>query len=48
MGADFKLASYEELLGYFRQLDAASDRLQLIEIGRTSFNRPWYIALIPG
>ena len=46
IGADFKLASYEDSIGYFRQLDAASDRLQLVEIGRTSFNRPWYIALI--
>jgi len=46
VGADFQLASYEESLDYFRQLDAASDRLQLIEIGRTSFNRPWYVALI--
>ena len=46
VGADFKLASYEDSLGYFRQLDAASDRMQLVEIGRTSFNRPWYMALI--
>ncbi len=46
IGADFQLASYEDSLGYFRQLDAASDRLRLIEIGRTSFNRPWYVALV--
>ena len=46
IGADFQLASYEDSLDYFRQLDAASDRLQLVEIGRTSFNRPWYVALI--
>ena len=46
VGADFKLATYEESIAYFQQLDAASDRLQLVEIGRTSFNRPWYMALI--
>ncbi len=46
VGADFYLATYEQSLEYFRQLDAASDRLQLVEIGRTSEGRPWYIALI--
>ena len=46
VGADFSLATYEQSLEYFRRLDAATDRLQLIEIGRTSEGRPWYIALI--
>ncbi|MFQ5790015.1 MAG: M14 family zinc carboxypeptidase, partial [Acidobacteriota bacterium] len=46
VGADFKLASYEDSIAYFRKLAAASDRLQLVEIGRTSFNRPWYMALV--
>ena len=46
VGADFYLATYEQSLEYFRQLDAARDRLQLVEIGRTSEGRPWYIALI--
>ena len=27
-------------------MDAASDRLQLVEIGRTSEDRSWYLALI--
>jgi hypothetical protein len=45
-GADFKLATYGESLEYFRRLDAASDRLRLIEVGRTSEGRPWYLALI--
>jgi hypothetical protein len=45
-GADFKLATYEESLEYFRRLDAASDRLRLLEVGRTSEGRPWYLALI--
>ncbi len=46
VGADFKLASYDESLNYFRRLEAASDRLKLVEAGRTSEGRQWYIALI--
>ncbi len=46
VGDDFKLASYDESIAYFRALDAASDRLELREIGRTSEGRPWFIALI--
>ncbi len=46
VGADFKLATYEQALDYFRQLDAASDRLELREVGTTSYGRPMVIALI--
>ena len=46
VGADFHLATYEQSIEYFQRLDAATDRLQLIEIGRTSEGRSWYIALI--
>ncbi len=46
VGADFFLATFEESIGYFRQLDAASDRVELREVGRTSFGRPVYVALI--
>jgi len=45
-GADFHLATYEQAQEYFQRLDAASDRVQLLEVGRTSFGRPWYLALI--
>ena len=45
-GADFKLATYEDAIGYFRKLDAESDRLTLVQAGRTSAGRPWYFALI--
>ncbi len=45
-GDDFKLATYEESLAYFRRLDQASDRLTLVEVGKTSEGRPWYVALI--
>lgn len=46
VGADFELATYEQSLEYFRRLDAASDRVMLQEVGRTSYGRPWYVALI--
>lgn len=45
-GADFKLASYDQTLDYFQRLDAASDRLTLIEVGRTTNGLPMVIALI--
>jgi len=45
-GADFELATYDESLEYFRRLDAVSDRIELVEVGRTSEGRPWYMALV--
>src|SRR6185369_1009862 len=42
----FKLARYEESIEYFKKLDAASDYVQLVDVGRTSNDKPWYIALI--
>ena len=46
VGADFELATYEESLAYFRALDAASDRVELRQVGVTSFGRPWFVALV--
>ena len=45
-GADFHLASFDQALNYFRQLDAASDRLELREVCRTTTGLPMVIALI--
>jgi hypothetical protein len=45
-GADFKLATYDESIEYFKQLDAASECLTLVEAGRTSQGRVMYFALI--
>jgi len=45
-GADFKLATYEESVEYFQRLDAASESLRLVEVGRTSEDRPFYLALV--
>ena len=46
VGADFKLATYEQSLSYFKKLDEASDKLKLVYVGETSEGRPWYFALI--
>ncbi len=46
VGADFHLASYDQSLDYFQRLAAASDRIRLIEVGRTSYGQAWYAALI--
>ncbi|MCG8468464.1 MAG: hypothetical protein MJB57_09700, partial [Gemmatimonadetes bacterium] len=46
VGADFELATYEESMRYFEALAAASDRVRLHEVGRSSFGRPVHIALI--
>lgn len=46
VGEDFYLATFEESLAYFEQLDASSDRLELRQVGESSFGRPIYIALI--
>ncbi len=46
VGDDFKLATYDESLNYFQQLDAASDRITMVNIGLTSEGRDWYFALI--
>ncbi len=44
--ADHKLANYERILDYLRKLDAASDRMQLVDIGRTAEGRPQVMAII--
>jgi hypothetical protein len=46
VGADFKLATYEQSIAYFKALAAASDKLQLLDVGTTSFGRTWYLAVI--
>lgn len=46
VGADFHLASYDESLDYFQRLSGSSDRVELIEVGRTSEGRRWYVAVV--
>jgi hypothetical protein len=44
MGADRKLANWDRLLEYYRLLDKSSDKMQILDLGKTSEGRP-YIAI---
>jgi hypothetical protein len=39
-GADYKLATFDEIYGYFQKLDAESDRMRITEMGRSTEDRP--------
>ena len=45
-GADRMLFSYEKLIAYLKEVDKVSDRLKLLESGRSPMGRPMYIAFI--
>lgn len=45
-GTDRKLIDYEQLIDYLKMLDAASPRLQMIQIGKSPEGRPMYLAVI--
>lgn len=45
-GADYKLADYGEIAAYFEKLAQSSDRIRWVEFGRTSLDKPMYIAFI--
>jgi hypothetical protein len=45
-GADFKEATYDQVVSYFQKVDAASDRVTMMQAGRTSQGRPFHFALI--
>lgn len=46
VGADHKLAEYHQMMEYWKKLDAASDRVQMIEIGKSVFKRPIMLLFI--
>lgn len=45
-GDDYKLAGYQEIASYYRELAASSDRIRLEEFGRSSEGRPMLVAFI--
>ncbi len=45
-GDDFYLASYDESRDYFHKLAAASDRVKIINVGKTTRGLDWEIAVI--
>lgn len=46
VGADYHLIDYEQSIDYFKKLAEASDRMRLVQVGFTSFGRPWYMSII--
>ncbi|HEY0674142.1 MAG TPA: M14 metallopeptidase family protein, partial [Longimicrobiales bacterium] len=46
IGADYVLPNYQQLMAYWRKLDAESDRLVVQEIGKTAEGRPQLMAVI--
>ncbi len=45
-GDDRKLASWAQMVDYFRELDAASARVKFEELGKTTLGRPFVLATI--
>ena len=45
-GADYKLATYDQSIDYFKKLAASSRYIRLVEAGKTSQGRMMYFALI--
>jgi len=45
-GADFKLATYDDTIKYFKALDAASPKMTMMPMGTSTQGRIYYVALI--
>ena len=45
-GADYKLATYDQSVDYFKKVAAASKYVKLVEAGKTSQGRTMYFALV--
>jgi len=46
VGADRKLADYDQIQAYFKKLDEESSRLTLLNIGKTTLGKPMLLAVI--
>ena len=46
VGADYKLADYDQMLEYYDKLAASTDRVQMIEIGKSVMGRPIKLVFI--
>jgi len=45
-GDDYKLADYAQITGYFQALERSTDRIRLIEFGKSSNGKPMYVAFL--
>ena len=46
IGDDYQLVNYTQYEAYLKKLDQQSDRLQVVEMGRSAEGRPMYLAII--
>jgi hypothetical protein len=46
IGDDYMLANYRQLTGYWKKLASESDRMKLVEIGKTEEGRPQWMAIL--
>ena len=46
VGDDYQLVNYRQLVAYWRKLDAESDRMKIVEIGKTAEGRTMIMAVI--
>jgi hypothetical protein len=46
VGADRKLADWNEIIRYFNTLDKSSERVQMVELGKSTEGRPLVLAVI--
>lgn len=46
VGADYKVATYDETVAYFQKLDAASDRMTMMQAGKSTEGRTYWLAAI--
>src|SRR3954471_12974746 len=46
IGDDYQLATYDQFIGYWKKIDQESNRMQVIEIGKTEEGRPHLAAII--
>lgn len=45
-GDDFKLATYDQSIAYFKKLESVSDNIRVFHAGKTSEGRDWYFSVI--
>jgi len=46
IGDDYQLATYTQFVEYWRKLDAESDRMRVVDIGKTAEGRPQLMAIV--
>ena len=46
MGADYKLARWDKIVEYFGKLVAESDRIKVIDMGKSTEGNPFLLAII--